>query len=195
MSVALIVDLSRPDNSELVRGRPLLVEALWYFVGLPLLSSHCITSSRFRAALLRIFGAQVGKGVCIKPRLRVKFPWYLTIGDYSWIGEDVWIDNLAEVRIGAHTCVSQGVYLCTGNHDWSHRHMKLQRRPIVVGQGVWIAARALICPGIEIGDGAIVSAGSVVSRNVPAFEIHGGNPARLVRRRRMTEPAVQTPSD
>jgi putative colanic acid biosynthesis acetyltransferase WcaF len=187
MSVALIVDLSQPDNSELVRGRPLLIEALWYFAGLPLLSSHYITSSRFRAALLRMFGARVGKGVCIKPRVRVKFPWYLTIGDHSWIGEEVWIDNLAEVRIGAHSCVSQGAYLCTGNHDWSHPHMKLYRRPIVVGQGVWIAARALICPGVEIGDGAIVSAGSVVSKNVPPFEIHSGNPARMVRLRRMTE--------
>ena len=135
MSTALFVDLSCPDNSELVRGRPLLIEALWYFVGLPLVGSHYLTSSRLRAAILRLFGARVGKDVCIKPRVRVKFPWYLTIGDHCWIGEEVWIDNLAEVRIGDHSCLSQGAYLCTGNHDWGHPHMKLHRRPIAVGRG------------------------------------------------------------
>jgi putative colanic acid biosynthesis acetyltransferase WcaF len=103
------IDLSHPDNTELVRGAPLLVEALWYFVGLPLLRSYLITSTAFRRWLLRLFGANIGRGAHIKPGLRVKFPWYLEVGEYSWLGEDLWIDNLAHVRIGAHTCVSQGV--------------------------------------------------------------------------------------
>lgn len=179
----LTVDLTQPDNSELVRGAPLLMEALWYFVGLPLLRSYMITSPRFRCWLLRVFGASIGRRVHIKPGLRVKFPWYLEVGDYSWLGEDLWIDNLAQVTIGAHACVSQGTYLCTGNHDWSTPNMKLFRRPITCGNGSWIGARSVICPGVTLGEGAVVGAGSVVSKDVPAFEIHAGNPARFVRPR------------
>ena len=179
----LQVDLSVPDNSELDRGAPLYVEALWFFVGLPLLRSALIPSSGFRGWLLRRFGAKIGKNVYCKPGLRVKFPWYLEVGDYSWLGEDLWIDNLAPVKIGAHVCVSQGVYLCTGNHDWSLTNMKLFRKPIVLERGSWIGARATVCPGVVVGEGAIVTVGSVASKNVPPYEIHAGNPAVFVRRR------------
>ena len=187
----LQVDLSVPDNSELVRGAPLFLEAAWYFLGLPLLRSYLITSSGFRCWLLRRFGAKIGKSVYIKPGLRVKFPWYLEVGDYSWLGEDLWIDNLAKVTIGANVCVSQGAYLCTGNHDWSLTNMKLFRKPIVCERGSWIGARALVCPGVVIGEAAIVTAGSVAAKSVPAFEIHAGNPAVFVRRRVLRSPSTQ----
>jgi putative colanic acid biosynthesis acetyltransferase WcaF len=179
------VDLSRPDNTDLVRGAPLWVEALWYFLALPLLRSHLITSSGFRCRLLRLFGAKVGKGVYLKPGLRVKFPWYLEIGDYSWLGEDLWIDNLAQVKIEEHCCLSQGAYLCTGNHDWSSVNMRLFRRPITCRRGSWIGAKAILSPGVEIGAGAIVTTGSVVTKNIPDMEIHAGNPAQLVRYRQL----------
>lgn len=180
---ALQVDLSVPDNSELDRGAPFLVEALWFFIGLPLLRSSLIPSSGFRSWLLRLFGARIGKGVYSKPGLRVKFPWYLEVGEYSWLGEDLWIDNLAQVTIGSHVCLSQGVYLCTGNHDWSLTNMKLFRKPIVCERGSWVGARAVVCPGVVIGEGAIVTAGSVAAKSVPPYEIHAGNPAAFVRRR------------
>ncbi len=182
-----LVDLRHPDSTELVRGAPLLIEALWYFVALPLLRSHWITSSAFRRGLLRIFGAKIGKGVYIKPGLRVKFPWYLNIGEYSWLGEDLWIDNLAEVTIGPHACISQGAYLCTGNHDWSATNMKLFRKPIVCERGSWVGARSVVCPGVVIGQGAVLAAGSVATRSIPAFEIYSGNPASFVRRRRLEQ--------
>jgi putative colanic acid biosynthesis acetyltransferase WcaF len=179
------VDLSRPDNRELVRGAPLWFEALWYFGGLPLLRSHLITSSAFRRWLLRRFGAKIGKDVYIKPGLRVKFPWYLEVGDYSWLGEDLWIDNLAQVTIASHCCLSQGVYLCTGNHDWSSVNMRLFRLPITCNRGSWIGAKAVLCPGVVIGAGAIVATGSVVTKSVPEMEVHSGNPARFVRTRKL----------
>lgn len=179
------VDLSRPDNTDLVRGAPLWVEGLWYFFALPVLRSHLITSSALRCLLLRIFGAKVGKGVYIKPGLRVKFPWYLEIGDHSWLGEDLWIDNLARVQIGAHCCLSQGAYLCTGNHDWSSVNMRLFCRPIICRRGSWVGAKAILCPGVVIGAGAIVATGSVVTRNVADMEIHAGNPAQFVRTRQL----------
>jgi putative colanic acid biosynthesis acetyltransferase WcaF len=179
------IDLSVPDNTELVRGAPLLVEAAWYFCGLPLLRSHWITSSSFRSRLLRLFGAKIGKGVYIKPGLRVKFPWYLEVGDHTWLGEDLWVDNLAQVSIGAHCCISQGAYFCTGNHDWSAPDMRLFRKPIRCERGSWVGARSVVCPGVTLGAGAIAAAGSVVTRDVPAMEVHAGNPAGFVRRREL----------
>ena len=133
--------------------------------------------------MLRLFGARIGKSVYVKPGVRVKFPWFLTVGDYCWIGEDAWIDNLAEVRIGANVCVSQGAYLCTGNHDWSTSNMKLFRRPIALEEGCWVGARATVCPGVTVGEGAVLSVGSVAVRDVPPWEVWAGHPAIYVRER------------
>ena len=180
---ATAIDLSVPDNTELVRGAPLWIEAAWHVLGLPLLRSQLITSSRFRCWLLRRFGAQIGSAVYIKPGVRVKFPWYLTVGDHTWLGEDLWIDNLAPVTIGAHCCLSQGAYLCTGNHDWTTSNMKLFRKPIRCETGSWVGAKAVICPGVTIGSGAILTAGAVAQKSVPPFEIHSGNPAAFAKHR------------
>lgn len=179
------IDLSVPDNRELIRGAPFPVEAAWYFIGLPLLRCSLITSSAFRRWLLRLFGAKIGRRVHIKPGLRVKFPWYLEVGDYTWLGEDLWIDNLAQVTIAPHCCLSQGAYLCTGNHDWSSTNMRLFRRPIRCERGSWVGARCVVCPGVTLGPGAIAAAGSVIVRDIPAMEVHAGNPARFVRRREL----------
>jgi putative colanic acid biosynthesis acetyltransferase WcaF len=113
----------------------------------------------------------------------VKYPWLLSIGNNSWIGEDVWIDNLVEVKIGANVCISQGAYLCTGNHDWSDKSFGLDVRPIVLEDGAWVGARSLIGPGVVIREYGIATAGSVVVRSIPAYEIHSGNPAALAKRR------------
>ena len=97
--------------------------------------SSSIPGSAHRCFLLRAFGAKIGRGVNIKPRVKVKFPWRLIVGNHSWIGEAVWIDNLAEVEIGANCCVSQGAYLCTGSHDWNSRKFTLITKPIRVEDG------------------------------------------------------------
>lgn len=179
------VDLSRPDNRELVRGAPLWVEALWYFLALPLLRSHLITSSWFRCRLLCLFGAKIGRGVYVKPGLRVKFPWYLEIGEHSWLGEDLWIDNLAHVKIEQHCCLSQAAYLCTGNHDWSSVNMRLIRKPITCKRGSWVGAKAIIGPGVVVGAGAVICTGAVVTGSVPDMEVYAGNPAQFVRCRQL----------
>jgi putative colanic acid biosynthesis acetyltransferase WcaF len=177
------LDLSKPDNSLLKRGRPLIVEGLWYFIGSPLVRSEFLPFSKLKSLVLRVFGARIGRGVYIKPGVRVKFPWYLKVGDYTWLGERVWIDNLAQVTIGSHACVSQDVYLCTGNHDWSHPNMRLFHKPIELRDGCWIAARSMVCPGVTVGECAVVVGGSVVAANVPDYEIRGGNPAVFLTRR------------
>ncbi|HEY8260233.1 MAG TPA: WcaF family extracellular polysaccharide biosynthesis acetyltransferase [Methylosinus sp.] len=156
------------DNRSFDRGRSRLVEALWLVFDLALIRSG-VPGSRHRVAVLRAFGARIGEGVVVKPNVRVKFPWRLSIGAHSWIGEHAWIDNLAEVSIGAHCCVSQGAYLCTGGHDWRKESFDLVTRPIRVGDGAWICARACIAPGVTIGAGAVVSLGAVVTSDVEPF--------------------------
>jgi putative colanic acid biosynthesis acetyltransferase WcaF len=177
------VDLSHPDNSELVRGRSLIVEAAWCLVGLPLLCCSLPLPRWARPGVLRLFGAKVADNVYIKPSVRVKFPWYLEIGKNSWIGEEVWIDNLAFVKLGSDCCVSQGAYLCTGNHDWTVPNMRLFKQPITLGAGSWVGAQCVVCPGVEIGEGAVIAAGSVVRGKVSAWEVHGGNPCVFLRHR------------
>ena len=133
--------------------------------------------------LLRLFGARIGRGVTIKPGVMVKFPWRLEIGDHSWIGEHVWLDNLADIRIGNHCCLSQGVYLCTGSHDWSKSSFNLMTKPIVLQNQVWLAARSIVGPGVTVGSGAVLSLGSIASRDLLAWQIHQGSPAIAVKPR------------
>jgi putative colanic acid biosynthesis acetyltransferase WcaF len=125
--------------------------------------------------------------VTIKPGVVVKFPWRLEIGDYSWIGERVWLDNLAEIRVGSHCCLSQGVYLCTGNHDWSRSGFNLVVAPIIVQDQVWLAARSSVGPGVTVGCGAVLSLGSIATRNLSSWHIHQGSPAIAIKPRRHLE--------
>lgn len=118
--------------------------------------------------------------------MRVKYPWLLEIGENSWIGEDVWLDNLAPIRIGSSVCISQGAYLCTGNHDWTDRAFGLIVRPITVADGAWIGAKALLCPGVEVAECAVASAGSVVTANLMAYTVYAGNPAVAIRMRNVS---------
>jgi putative colanic acid biosynthesis acetyltransferase WcaF len=185
-----MVELDRFDNSWYHPGRSKFIQVLWFFFGLPILRSPLLPSSAVRCRLLRLFGAQVGKGVVIKPGVRVKYPWLLSIGANSWIGEDCWIDNLAPVDIGRNVCVSQGVYFCTGNHNWSDPAFGLMVRPITLRDGCWVAAKAVLCPGIEIGECAVVGAGSVAIRDVPAYQIWTGNPAVFRKLRPLNQTSV-----
>lgn len=176
-----MVDLSQYRNDEYDPGRPLVVRLVWFFFGLPLLRCSLIPSSAFRRILLRAFGAEIGHGVVMQQHFRVKYPWNLRVGNNCWFGEDCWIDNLVPVTIGNNVCISQGAYLCTGNHDWSDPKFGLIVRPIHLDDGAWIGARSSLAPGVVVGQCAIVALGAVVNRSIPAYEIHAGNPARFVR--------------
>jgi putative colanic acid biosynthesis acetyltransferase WcaF len=159
------------------RGRPAFVEALW-FIAQWLLVSSFLPGSWHRVLVLRLFGARIGQGVVIKPRFRVKFPWRLDVGDHCWLGEDAWIDNLAQVSIGAHSVVSQSAYLCTGSHDWSRSDFALQCRPIELHEGSWVCARATLAPGTIVGEGTVVGLGAVASGKLLPWSLYRGNPAR-----------------
>jgi putative colanic acid biosynthesis acetyltransferase WcaF len=175
------------DNRTFRRAKPWWMEALW-LIAQCLFVRSLIPGSAHRRVLLRLFGARIGKDVTIKPGVRVKFPWQLMVGDHSWIGEDVWIDNLAVVSIGAHCCMSQSVYLCTGNHDWTAVSFNLRTAPIRIDDGAWIAARAVIAPGVSVGEGSVLAIGSVATRDLDAWSINAGNPARRI------GPRIERPS-
>ena len=132
---------------------------------------------------LRLFGASVGKGVVIKPHVRIKYPWKLSIGDHCWIGEDAWIDNLAKVHIGNHCCLSQGAFLLCGNHDYSKSTFDLMLGEIRLEDGVWIGAKSVVCPGITCYSHAVLSVGSVATKPLEAYGIYQGNPAVRVKGR------------
>ncbi len=164
---------------------PFWKQLLWYFIGFPLVKSYWLPMSALKVWVLKAFGAQIGQNVRIKPGVQVKFPWRLTVGDYVWIGEDAWIDNLAPVIIESHVCLSQGVYLCTGNHDWSHPDFKLITAPIYIQESSWIAAKAVIGPGVTVGRGAVLSLGGVSGRSLEPMTIYAGNPAQAIKKRKL----------
>jgi putative colanic acid biosynthesis acetyltransferase WcaF len=158
------------------------MEAIWLLMQALLVTSP-LSFSLVRRFALRLMGARIGRGVTIKSGVRVKFPWRLSVGDYCWIGQDAWLDNLAAVRIGSHCCLSQGVYLCTGSHDWASTSFDLIVKPIVLEDQVWLAARSVIGPGVVARQGAVLALGSVATTDLSSWHIHRGNPALAVRPR------------
>jgi putative colanic acid biosynthesis acetyltransferase WcaF len=170
-------DLATFDNSGFDRGAGLIKRLLWQMASVLVFEPPGPGAYAVKRAVLRLFGARVGRGVVVKPRVRIKFPWRLRVGDHSWIGEDAWLDNLAEVELGANVCVSQGAYLCTGSHDRRKPTFDLITKPIRVEDGAWVGARALLLGGVVIGKGAVVGAGSVVKDAVAPGRLVAGNPA------------------
>ena len=182
------IHLDRFDSTCFFRGRSRLIEMLWYVLDGLFVRSR-LPGSAHRRWLLRLFGATVAPNVVIKPGVRVKFPWRLSIGHHTWLGEDAWIDNIDQVEIGDNCCVSQGAYLCTGSHDVSSPTFNLVTKPIIIRNGVWIAARAVVGPGVIVGEGTVLALGSVATRSLDSWSIYRGSPAKLVRPRYLKDPA------
>ncbi|MGY1740233.1 MULTISPECIES: hypothetical protein [unclassified Blastococcus] len=129
-------------------------------------------SSRLRRAVLVAFGARIGRGVRLRPRLRVRFPWKLSIGDRSWIGEDVWLHNQDELAIGSDAVISQGTFITTGSHA-VRRDMALLTRPVLISDGAWVTAQCIVLGGSRIGTSAVVTPGTVVNGDVPEGAVFG----------------------
>ena len=175
-------DLSRYDNSWYRPGGA-LKRGLWYFVNVLFFINPLNPFSGLKALLLRLFGAKIGRGVVIKPAVNIKYPWKLAVGDHCWIGENVWIDNLADVKIGSHVCLSQGAMLLTGNHDFTSPSFDLKTAEISLHDGVWIGARAVVCPGVTCHSHAVLTVQSVATRDLEAYSVNRGNPAVKVKNR------------
>lgn len=179
------VDLSRYDNRWYrdTIGASKFKQILWYVVSAVFFHTSIIASSAIKVWLLRLFGARVGTGVVIKPVVKIKYPWKFMVGDNTWIGEDVWIDNLDVVTLGDNVCLSQGAMLLTGNHDYRSETFDLIIKPITVESGAWVGAKAVVCPGVKCGTHAVLTVGSVASQDLVPYGIYRGNPAVWVKAR------------
>ena len=141
----------------------------------------------WRAFLLRCFGAKIGKGCAIFPNVEVWQPWKLTLGDYVALDWDVICYTVDKIAIGSQTTVSRGAFLCCASHDVTSPIMELTHAPITIGSNAWIAARAIVMPGRDVGDGAVVAAGATVVNDVEPWTIVGGTPARFISKREIKE--------
>lgn len=165
------------------RGRSAIVVQIWWLVQATIFRGSPQFAYRWRAALLRLFGAQVGRRVIIRPSVTITYPWKLVVGDFAWIGDRAILYSLAEISIGAHSVISQGCHLCAADHDLSSPGFPVRARPIHVGRECWVASDVFVGPGDTIGDGTVVGARSVVFRALPPAMICYGHPCRIVRTR------------
>lgn len=175
------VTLAKFDASlGLDRGASKVKEMLWYIIKMLLFLTPFPIPSRFKVLILRLFGARVGHGVVLKPRINIHFPWKLVLGDHVWIGEEVFILNFESCTIASNVCVSQRAFLCGGNHDFRKPDMPYRNGPIILHEGCWVGAGAFVGPGVEIGTDTVITAGSIITGSVAGNGIYRGNPATLV---------------
>jgi putative colanic acid biosynthesis acetyltransferase WcaF len=160
-----------------------LRQLLWYFTNGLFFMSPLFPFSSMKVFLLRLFGAKIGRSVFVKPSVNVKYPWNLNIGNYVWIGEEVWIDNLSTISIGDNVCISQGALLLTGGHDHTKTSFDFISHPITLEEGVWIGARAVVGGGVTCKSHSILGINSVAESDLQEYTIYKGNPAVPVLRR------------
>lgn len=178
----LHTDLTR-FNTGGYKGGPAWKQFLWYPCQYFVFDTALPIPYSFKRWILRLFGARIGKGVVIKPNVRIKYPWRLSIGNHSWVGEAVWIDNLLEVHIGNNVALSQGALLLTGNHDYTDPTFAYRLGKIVLEDGVWIGANAVVCPDVVCQSHSVLTVGAVATKSLEPWSINAGNPAKPIRRR------------
>jgi len=173
-------DLSSFNNAWYKAGKSGFTRIIWYCVNIIFFRSFFPLYAPKRY-LLRLFGAEIGKGVIIKPHVSIKYPWKLEIGNNVWIGEDVWIDNLARVTLGNNSCISQGALILCGNHNYKRSSFDLVIGEIIIEEGAWVGAKAIVCPGVKLGSHSLLTVGSVATTNLEEYWIYQGNPAQKLR--------------
>jgi putative colanic acid biosynthesis acetyltransferase WcaF len=176
------INLEQYDNKWYKPGSKIKI-FLWMLTSILIFRTSIPIPSFIKAFILRVFGSKVGTGVVIKPNVNIKYPWKLCIGNNTWIGEDVWIDNLGFVFIGDNCCLSQGCYLLTGNHDFTSEYFNLLVSDINIKNEAWIGAMSIVCPGINCERGSVLTVGSIATKNLESFSIYQGNPAIKIKDR------------
>jgi putative colanic acid biosynthesis acetyltransferase WcaF len=176
-------DLSLYQNTTYKPGGSAVKRFLWFYVNAILFKTSLLPVSFIKRGILRLFGAGIAKGVVIKPGVNIKYPWNLSIGRHTWIGENVWIDCLVPITIGANVCLSQGVILLTGSHNYKKKTFDLLTGSITLADGVWIGAGAIINMGVTAASHAVLTAGSVATSGLDAYAVYQGNPAIKIRNR------------
>jgi putative colanic acid biosynthesis acetyltransferase WcaF len=184
-TLAIQTSLSEYNNSWYKPGS-YLKQLLWYLASRVFINTYIPYPMFVKRAVLGIFGARIGKNVVVKPKVNIKYPWFLIVGNDVWIGEKVWIDNLALVTLGANVCLSQECYLLTGNHDYTKSTFDLIVKSVHIEDGAWIGAKAIVCPGVTVGSHAVLAVNSVATKDLLSFGIYKGNPATYIKKRELT---------
>jgi putative colanic acid biosynthesis acetyltransferase WcaF len=179
-------DLSKFNTNWYNPGSKLRI-ILWFFVNSLIINNYLPIPMFLKVIVLKMFGAKIGKNLTIKPKVNIKYPWFLEIGSHVWIGETVWIDNFVKVTIEDNVCISQGVLLLTGNHDYKRNTFDLIAKEIYIERGVWIGAKSVVCGGVRCENHAVLSVSSVATKNLNPYTIYQGNPAIEVRERIISE--------
>lgn len=176
-------DLLSYNNYPYHPGGNAVKRVLWHYINGLVFKTSLFPFYSIKNALLRLFGAKLGREVEIKPCVNIKYPWLLTVGDEVWIGENVWIDNIAQVTIGSNICISQGAVVLTGSHNYKKTSFNLITGSVILEDGVWIGAKAIVNQGITVGSHAVLTSGSVATKNLEPYTIYQGNPAVKIRER------------
>jgi len=182
----LLVDLSRFDNTKTFDpGAGVVKRTLWYFANALFFINPLFPFRSPKPHLLRLFGARVGRGVVIHPGVNIKFPRKLSVGDHSWIGQRAWLDNLDTLVIGSHVVISQGAMIIQGSHDYKKVDYPTYTKPVVLEDGSWVGAGAIVTLGVTMKSHSVLAAGSMASKDLEPYTIYQGNPAVAVRERVM----------
>lgn len=167
------------------RGRSAILVQFWWMVYTVFFRLSPQVLYAWRRFLLRLFGAKIGKNVIIRPTARITYPWKVSIGDYSWIGDDVVLYSLGNIKIGENTVISQRSYICTGTHDYNSEDFRIYAEDINIGSKCWLATDVYIAPGITIEDGVVVGARSSVFSDLDANKVYVGSPAKSIKNRKL----------
>ena len=181
--MAILQELNSFRLPEDFRGRSIFWVQLWWLVQATVFSKSPQFMYAWRRFLLRLFGARIGAGVIIRPSVRVTYPWKLSIGDFSWVGDNVDLYTLGEIDIHDNVVVSQRSYLCTGSHDYRSSKFDIYSKPIIIERYSWIASDVFIHPGVRVMEGAVVAARSTVVYDVPRGMVVAGFPAKVIKSR------------
>jgi putative colanic acid biosynthesis acetyltransferase WcaF len=157
--------------------------ALWLLTSNIFFLTNIPYPNKFKVLILKLFGGEIGNKVVIKPWVKIKFPWMLTLGNSVWLGESVWIDNISNVKIGNNVCLSQGALLITGNHNYSSKKFELNSKPIIIDDGVWVCAKTIVVGGVTINSHAVLAINSMASCDLESYSIYSGNPAIFIKKR------------
>jgi putative colanic acid biosynthesis acetyltransferase WcaF len=165
------------------RGRNFVVVQLWWIVQSVFFRNSLQFMYGFRRFLLRLFGAQIGKKVVIRPSVKTTYPWKVKIGDFSWVGDDVNLYSLGEIEIGNNVVISQKSYLCTGSHNYLDQTFPIYAKKITIEDECWLATDVFVAPGVTIKRGTVVGSRSSVYNDLPSNKICIGNPVKILRDR------------
>jgi putative colanic acid biosynthesis acetyltransferase WcaF len=160
-----------------------LSRLLWLVVQSFIFSNIPAPFHKARASLLRLFGAKIGKGAHIYPKVKVWAPWNLEVGEEAGIANGVILYTQGKISIGKRAVVSQNSHLCAGTHDYEQAGMPLVTKPIIIDDYAWVTTEVFIHPGVTIGEGAVVGARSVVNKNLPAWTVCSGHPCKPLKAR------------